>query len=94
MLCSVTVTYSGDPLVLEAARGSYLDDKGPNDVDWIYLDDETIAYVLKDINVFFPRLKAISWYQTGLQSLTADDLKQFSNLLFLDFPALSRWRYF
>ena len=70
-------------MVLEAVRGSFLDGRGPNDVTHLFVLDEHISYFLKDTNVFFPQLKAISWYHSELQSLTADDLQPYPNLISL-----------
>ena len=81
--CGASVTNSGDPFVLEAATGIDYLGRGPNEVTWLAMHGENLAHFLKDINVFFPGLKTITWERTPLQSLKADDLKQFPNLVYL-----------
>lgn len=82
--CRAVVRHSGSGRILDDVIGDHLSDGKSNvDVEHLNLWNQDMNFIPFSIDKFFPAIKAISWYNSKLLTITADDLKQFPNLIFL-----------
>ena len=73
----------GDSNVLEGVRGNHLSAKNNSDVEALEIFAQNLPIFLKKIDSFFPNLIAIHWANSGLTSISAEDLKPFPGLRLL-----------
>lgn len=81
--CRASVYSSENAEFLGGIVGTHLDGKYNSDVNHLFLQNENLNYIPKLIDNYFPTLEGISWYNSNLLALRAEDLKQFEHLVFL-----------
>lgn len=80
--CSASVINSVSGNVVESITGSHAAGNTNTDVQGLDVTYQELSTVPKNIELFFPNLKALSWRQTSLSTVFAVDFKPFPNLLF------------
>lgn len=83
--CGTTVSSLEIPEILESVRGNHLEGKGNYNVAALNVNHQTIFKFPKNIENFFPHLKAINIQNSKLSGISADDLKPFPNLIVASF---------
>lgn len=81
--CYPRLSNPGDKSNLESVVGTHVSGKSLLDVDSLYIENQDVGYVPKDIELFFPNLKGLQFHIGHLLSISATDLKPFPNLLSL-----------
>lgn len=77
--CDAQVLFGDDDWSLQTVTGEHK--KGKDNEKVIFLSvNVSLPFIPSDINKFFPKLKGIQWANTGLESITSDDLEQFPSL--------------
>lgn len=82
--CAAVVTIAGNASVLFDVRGYHDPEKNNIDVDALEVRSQDLKRIPSRITNFFPNIRALLFYSTGLNSLTADDLKPYQNLQYLN----------
>lgn len=79
--CEVTeITYE-NPSIVEDIRGHHLSGKTNEDVEaFRYSFGRVLHSIPKNIDKFFPHLVVFEWSESDLKTITAEDLKPWSNL--------------
>lgn len=80
--CRAVVANSGSATAVERVTGAHLFDNENKDVAHLYLQDQNVNRIPTNLGEIFPNLEAISWYNSKLTYLSADDLKPFPSLTF------------
>lgn len=73
--------YSEPAEVLTLVRGVHEVDMENGKVEGLYFEGQSVAQIPRDISEIFPNIKALQFYDSGLLSISADDLMQFPGLL-------------
>lgn len=82
---SVQVTNNNNSTSLESVEGNHLDGNSNSDVKVLQVYGRTTIQKLPtNIERFFPHLEALSWLVAGLLTITADDLRPFPQMKYLD----------
>lgn len=82
--CRATVRHTGSGRILDEVFGDHLSGGKSNaDVEHLSLWNQNMNFIPLGIGSIFPAIKAISWYNSKLLTISADDLQQFPNLIFL-----------
>lgn len=69
-----------NPTELTGVQGYHLWGQSNEKVLSLSIAGQNAPNILKNVDKFFPKLEAIDWCKTNLQSISAGDLKQFPNL--------------
>lgn len=84
--CHMSVIDSSNPTTLTDVLGFHTGGKRHEDVEGLYVQPELVLTRLpKNIEKFFPNLVMISWIDGVLNHVSAEDLKPFPKIRFLDF---------
>lgn len=78
--CMPKVVMSGSPDTLEGVTSNHLTGKNNNDVLGLYVYNQFLQIIPKDIEKFFPNLNSLSFDNNQLKELSSSDLKTFPNL--------------
>lgn len=76
-----TPKISGTGYTLAEVRGTHLNGKTNNDVEVLSAEGQVLNRVPSNLNSFFPNLQTIRLFDTHLQNVTSDDLRQFPDLV-------------
>lgn len=77
--CQPNITGSGN--TLEAIHGNHMRGKTNADVEFLYVEGQAMNSLPRDIEVFFPKLIGLYILDSGLLTISAEDLRPFPNLL-------------
>ena len=69
---------------LKFVQGDHLSGKKNVDLSGFEVENIKIPSIPSNLGKFVTNLKALAWIQTDLDSIKADDLKQFPHLIFLE----------
>lgn len=81
--CYPKVSNPGFKPNLESVVGNHVSGKSLLDVDTLYIENQNVGYVPKDIEKFFPNLKGLQFHGGHLLTISASDLEPFPNLIVL-----------
>lgn len=82
--CRPTVINADAGPVLDSVTGNHAIGKNNNNVDCLWVLNQVLKYVPQNIINFFPNIKVLAWYSSGLQSVSAADFQSFPNLLYFE----------
>jgi Leucine-rich repeat (LRR) protein len=82
--CKARVSSPQNLSVLEEVRGEHEDGKKNYDVEVLNLFEQDQKVIPSFIDSFFPHVKGLHWTKSNLWRITANDLKQFPYLIYLD----------
>lgn len=79
--CVAEVVSTANKLELEKIKGDHDEGKTNDDVVFLYIYNQKLEKIPNNLNKFFPNVKVLEWNNSNLKSLSAEDLKQYPELI-------------
>lgn len=79
--CDAEVTIAGESKLLESVEGTHEDEMANEDVEYLRIWTQNLPFIPGDIDNFFKNIKGLDFFDSNLTTISAEDLKQFPNLL-------------
>lgn len=78
--CTAKVIFVGDPRVVTDVSHNHAAGKNHGDVQAVILRNRDMKFVPRDLHKFFPNLRSIDMYNSGVEEISREDLKNLTRL--------------
>lgn len=79
--CEPQVTLTGEFRELERVDGRHWPGFTNDEVEFLGVFDQNLPFIPRNIATFFKNIKALDFWNSNLETISAEDLEQFPNLL-------------